>query len=39
MEFSAYQRRLESLERERGWDRVLPSHTFLHMGEELAPHK
>ncbi|MBW1951415.1 MAG: hypothetical protein JRJ18_18135 [Deltaproteobacteria bacterium] len=29
MEFSAYQRRLESLERERGWDRVLPSHTFL----------
>ncbi|MBW1682976.1 MAG: hypothetical protein JRF59_09200 [Deltaproteobacteria bacterium] len=36
MEFSAYQRRLESLERERGWDRVLPSHTFLHMGEELG---
>ena len=36
MEFSEYQRRLRALEHERGWDRVLPSHTFLHMGEELG---
>jgi NTP pyrophosphatase (non-canonical NTP hydrolase) len=36
LEFSEYQRRLLELEQERGWDRVLPSHTFLHMGEELG---
>lgn len=36
MEFSEYQSQLRELERERGWDRVLPSHTFLHMGEELG---
>ncbi len=36
MEFGEYQRRLDELERERGWDRVLPSHTFLHMGEEMG---
>jgi NTP pyrophosphatase (non-canonical NTP hydrolase) len=36
MEFSEYQRELKRLENERGWDRVLPSHTFLHMGEELG---
>lgn len=36
MEFSEYQQRLNALEQERGWDRVLPSHTFLHMGEELG---
>jgi len=36
VEFSEYQRQLQSLERERGWDRVLPSHTFLHMGEEMG---
>jgi NTP pyrophosphatase (non-canonical NTP hydrolase) len=34
--FAAYQRRLVDLERERGWDRILPSHTFLHMAEELG---
>lgn len=34
--FAAYQRRLAELERERGWDRILPSHTFLHMAEELG---
>jgi NTP pyrophosphatase (non-canonical NTP hydrolase) len=36
LEFSEYQRRLKAFEQERGWDRVLPSHTFLHMGEELG---
>jgi NTP pyrophosphatase (non-canonical NTP hydrolase) len=36
MEFSEYQQKLATLERERGWDRVLPSHTYLHMGEELG---
>jgi NTP pyrophosphatase (non-canonical NTP hydrolase) len=36
MEFLEYQRKLLALERERGWDRALPSHTFLHMGEELG---
>lgn len=36
MEFSEYQRRLNTLERERGWERVLPSHTFMHMGEEMG---
>jgi NTP pyrophosphatase (non-canonical NTP hydrolase) len=36
MEFSEYQLQLRELERERGWDRVLPSHTFLHMSEELG---
>ena len=36
MQFSEYQHSLVSFERERGWDRVLPSHTFLHMGEELG---
>jgi len=34
--FAAYQRRLADLEHERGWDRILPSHTFLHMAEELG---
>ena len=36
MKFSDYQQQLAELEHERGWDRVLPSHTFLHMGEELG---
>jgi NTP pyrophosphatase (non-canonical NTP hydrolase) len=36
LEFREYQQKLATLERERGWDRVLPSHTFLHMGEELG---
>jgi NTP pyrophosphatase (non-canonical NTP hydrolase) len=36
MEFSEYQRRLNTLEQERGWERVLPSHTFMHMGEEMG---
>jgi NTP pyrophosphatase (non-canonical NTP hydrolase) len=36
MEFSTYQQELEGLDRERGWDRVLPVHTYLHMGEELG---
>ena len=36
MEFSEYQWKLSNLERERKWDCVLPSHTFLHMGEELG---
>ena len=36
MEFSEYQQQLKILEEERGWDRVLPSHTFMHMGEELG---
>ncbi len=36
MDFSKYQQILNALEQERGWDRVLPSHTFLHMGEELG---
>lgn len=36
LEFSEYQQRLKAFEQERGWDRVLPSHTFLHMGEELG---
>lgn len=36
MEFKEYQQQLVEMERERGWDRVLPSHTFLHMGEEMG---
>ena len=36
MKFSEYQKKLARLEHERGWDRVLPSHTFLHMGEEMG---
>jgi len=36
MEFSAYQQKLKALDHERGWDRVLPAHTYLHMGEELG---
>jgi len=36
VEFSDYQQQLQSLERERGWDRVLTSHTFLHMAEEMG---
>lgn len=36
MKFSEYQQELRRLECERGWERVLPSHTFLHMGEELG---
>jgi NTP pyrophosphatase (non-canonical NTP hydrolase) len=36
MRFSDYQQQLAALERQRGWDRTLPSHTFLHMGEELG---
>jgi NTP pyrophosphatase (non-canonical NTP hydrolase) len=36
MEFSEYQHRLNTLERERGWERVLPSHTFVHMTEEMG---
>jgi NTP pyrophosphatase (non-canonical NTP hydrolase) len=36
LRFSEYQRELRRLETERGWERVLPSHTFLHMGEELG---
>lgn len=36
MEFYEYQRQLKELEQERGWDRTLPSHTFLHMSEELG---
>ncbi|MBN1643017.1 MAG: hypothetical protein JXA09_17400 [Anaerolineae bacterium] len=34
--FEAYQQGLLAFERERGWHRVLPSHTFLHMAEELG---
>jgi NTP pyrophosphatase (non-canonical NTP hydrolase) len=36
MEFSEYQHRLDTLERECGWERVLPSHTFVHMVEEMG---
>lgn len=36
MDFAEYQQKLAALEHERGWDRVLPSHTFLHLGEELG---
>jgi NTP pyrophosphatase (non-canonical NTP hydrolase) len=36
LRFSEYQQRLKAFEHERDWDRVLPSHTFLHMGEELG---
>lgn len=36
MEFADFQRQLAALERERGWDRVLPSHTFVHIAEELG---
>ncbi len=34
--FAAYQRGLLEFERARGWHRVLPSHTFVHMAEELG---
>ncbi|MBN1935506.1 MAG: hypothetical protein JW934_12635 [Anaerolineae bacterium] len=36
MEFQEYQHQLVQMERERGWDRVLPGHTFMHMGEEMG---
>jgi NTP pyrophosphatase (non-canonical NTP hydrolase) len=36
MDFAEYQQQLDRLERERGWHRVLASHIFLHMGEELG---
>ncbi len=36
MEISAYQRWLEAWDRARGWDRVSPSHTFIHATEELG---
>lgn len=36
MDFTQYQTRLAFLERQRGWDRVLPSHTYVHMGEEMG---
>ena len=34
--FETYQEGLLAFERARGWDRVLPSHTFMHMTEELG---
>jgi NTP pyrophosphatase (non-canonical NTP hydrolase) len=34
--FETYQEGLLAFERARGWDRVLPSHTFVHMAEELG---
>lgn len=36
MHFAEYQSQLKALEQERGWDRVLPSHTFVHMAEEMG---
>jgi NTP pyrophosphatase (non-canonical NTP hydrolase) len=36
LRFDEYQQKLAALEHERGWDRVLSSHTFLHMAEELG---
>jgi NTP pyrophosphatase (non-canonical NTP hydrolase) len=34
--FEAYQQGLLEFERARGWHRVLPSHTFVHITEELG---
>lgn len=36
MQFQDYQRELSAMEHERGWDRVLPSHTLMHMIEEMG---
>ena len=36
MHFREYQSQLRALEQERGWDRVVPSHTFVHMAEEMG---
>ena len=33
---SRLQERLRSFDRERGWDRVRPEHTLLHLFEELG---
>lgn len=36
MEIAEYQRWLEEYDRLRGWDRVSPSQTFVHLMEELG---
>ena len=36
MEITAYQRWLEEYDRLRGWDRVSPSQTLVHLMEELG---
>jgi NTP pyrophosphatase (non-canonical NTP hydrolase) len=36
MEIAAYQRWLEEYDRLRGWDRVSPSQTLVHLMEELG---
>ena len=36
MEIAEYQRWLERYDRLRGWDRVSPSQTFVHLMEELG---
>ena len=36
MEIAEYQRWLEEYDRLRGWDRVSPSQTFVHLIEELG---
>lgn len=36
MTLAALQARLERFDRERGWDRVNPAHTALHIVEELG---
>jgi NTP pyrophosphatase (non-canonical NTP hydrolase) len=36
MEIAEYQRWLEEYDRLRGWDRVSPSQTFVHLVEELG---
>jgi NTP pyrophosphatase (non-canonical NTP hydrolase) len=36
MEIAEYQRWLEEYDRVRGWDRISPSQTFVHLMEELG---
>ncbi|MGL4649837.1 MAG: hypothetical protein ACRC1H_10545, partial [Caldilineaceae bacterium] len=36
MHIREYQLWLQAWDKERGWDRVLPSHTLLHAAEELG---
>ncbi len=36
MDIAAYQRWLQEYDRLRGWDRVSPSQTFVHLMEELG---
>jgi NTP pyrophosphatase (non-canonical NTP hydrolase) len=36
MHIREYQSWLQAYDRERGWDRITPPHTFLHLAEEVG---